>query len=83
MGYSAVTLKKVLTRTNSGIVIFSITIVVLVITAGYHSNSVLGEKPAVCDPEDKSVNSTESKICGVPTTNENATNTTVGKAIKP
>ena len=48
--------------------------VVLVISFDYHSNLAEAEKSAVCDPEDKSVNSTESKICGVPTTNEIGTN---------
>ena len=38
-----------------------------------------GEKPAVCDPEDRSVNSTESRICGVPTTNKIGTNATIRK----
>lgn len=69
-------MNQVLFRTGSGIIIFSFIIVVLGINTGSHSNLVLGEKPAVCDSGDKSINSTESKICGVPTTNENATNAT-------
>ena len=67
---------KVLFRSISGIVVFSFAIVVLGLSFGSHSNLVRGEKPAVCDSEDKAVNSTESRICGVPTTNENGTNTT-------
>jgi hypothetical protein len=66
-------MNKVLIRTCLGIVIFSFTIVVL---GDFHSNLAIGEKPAVCDSGDKSVNSTESRICGVPTTNQNATNVT-------
>lgn len=67
-------MNKVLISRCLGTVIFSFAIVVLGINAGFHSNLVLGEKPAVCDPEDKSVNSTESRICGIPTTNQNTTN---------
>ncbi len=39
------------------------------------------QKAAVCDPNDKSVNATESKICGVPVTVEspsNSSNMTTG-----
>ena len=75
-------MNKVLIRTSSSIVIFSFAILVLTINAGFHSNLALGEKPAVCDPEDKSVTSTELEICGIPTTNENTSNTTVRKTIK-
>jgi hypothetical protein len=63
-------------------VLFSFVIVVLGIITGYHSNQVRGGKPAVCNSGDKSVNSTESKICGVPTTNENASNTAIRKTTK-
>ena len=63
-----------LNRIDLSIIIFSFAIVILVINAYFHPNSILGEKPAVCDSGDKSVNSTESKICGVPTTNEIGTN---------
>jgi hypothetical protein len=69
-------MNKVLIRTCSGIVIFTFAFVVLGINTSFHSNLAQGEKPAVCDSGDKSVNSTESKICGVPTTTENATNAT-------
>lgn len=58
-------------RTNLSIIIFSFAIVILGININFYPNLVLGEKPAVCDSEDKAVNSTEAKICGVPTTNEN------------
>lgn len=68
-----------LNRTNLSIIIFSFAIVILGININFYPNSVLGEKPAVCDSGDKAVNSTESKICGVPTTNENGTNATTIK----
>jgi hypothetical protein len=64
---------KLLIKSYSSIATLSFTIVVLLISTGFHLNSALGEKPAVCDSGDKSVNSTESKICGVPTTNETGT----------
>ncbi len=75
-------MNKVSIRVSSGIVIFSFAMVVLGINTSIHSNIVLGEKPAVCDSGDKSVNSTESKICGVPTRNENASNTAIRKTTK-
>ena len=75
-------MNKVIIRISSGIVIFSFAMVVLGINTNIHSNLVLGEKPAVCDSGDKSVNSTESKICGVPTTNENASNTAIRKTTR-
>jgi hypothetical protein len=68
-------MNKVLIRTYSGIVIFTFAFVVLGINTSFNSNLAKGEKPAVCDSGDKSINSTESKTCGVPTT-ENATNAT-------
>jgi hypothetical protein len=70
-------MNKVLIRTYSGIVIFTFAFafVVLGINTSFHSNLAKGEKPAVCDSGDKSINTTESKICSVPTT-ENATNAT-------
>jgi hypothetical protein len=67
-------MNKVLIRPCLGIVIFSFTIVVLGTNPDFHSNLAKGEKPAVCDSGDKLVNSIESRICGVPTTNQNATN---------
>ncbi len=63
-----------LNRTYLSIIILSFAIVTLVINVYFHPNSILGEKPAVCDSGDKAVNSTESKICGVLTTNEIGTN---------
>lgn len=69
-------MNKVLTKISSCIIIFSFAIAVLCINTGFHSSLARGEKPAVCDSEDKSVNSTESKICGTPTTKENRTNAT-------
>jgi hypothetical protein len=61
------------------IIIFSFAIIILVINVYFHPNSILGEKPAVCDSGDKAVNSTESKICGIPTTNEIGTNAIITK----
>jgi hypothetical protein len=63
-----------LNRINLTIFIFSFAIIILVINVYFHPNYIIGEKPAVCDSRDKAVNSTESKICGVPTTNEIGTN---------
>ncbi|HEY7080389.1 MAG TPA: hypothetical protein VH500_11855 [Nitrososphaeraceae archaeon] len=70
---------KVSVRSISCILIFSFVVVVLMISFDYHSNLAKAEKPAVCDPEDKSVNSTESKIYGVPTTSEIGANTIIRK----
>lgn len=70
---------RVSIRSISCIIIISFVIVVLGISSDYHSNLVRAEKSAICDPEDKSVNSTESKICGVPTTNEIGANAIVRK----
>jgi len=64
---------KVLSRTNLSIIIFSCVIVFLGFNVNFHPNLILGERPAVCDSGDKAVNSTESKICGIPTTNQNGT----------
>jgi hypothetical protein len=42
------------------------------------------EKAAICDPNDKSVNATESKICGIPVTIQpHSSNMTTGAQVQP
>ncbi|HJT47989.1 MAG TPA: hypothetical protein VJ729_07375 [Nitrososphaeraceae archaeon] len=42
------------------------------------------QKTAICDPNDKSVNTTESKICGIPVTvTPHSSNMTTGAQVQP
>lgn len=76
-------MNRALIGTSSGIIIFSFAIAtaITVLEINTYPQPILarGEKPAVCDSEDRSVNSTEPKICGVSTTNEIITSATIRK----